>query len=170
MDCSGIGIFCSMLWKAKLISDVVRLIGLCAFLLFLIFYVRPVFLHPAQTTVLKFYGLPTDTHIFSPAKYFKDLSKKHFLKLELTGDPVVDNKKMEIIKYEERKMKYTNDTRQVIVVQLGKELSYGKFVELLDMVKGDDHKKYFEWNNSFYILLDEQKKPEGSNTIQPLYL
>lgn len=89
---------------------------------------------------------------FSGESVMKKLYKKKFLSYYLDGDHELNKTKLRFIRWEALHMKFTNDTTHVLRVRLGEGLSYGEFVYLLNMMVVDDHSRYFEWENVFYIF------------------
>jgi hypothetical protein len=64
------------------------------------------------------------------------------VKIELDGDRETNQKKIELIKYEARKLKYTKDTTTVINISLTNETTYSELVQLIDLCYADKHKRF----------------------------
>ena len=80
--------------------------------------------------------------------------KKKFITIYLTGDMKEDEKRFDLIRYESRRIKYTCDTNTIVKVHFTDENTYGQFVELVNMMGEDQHKRYMNYQDDFYILGD----------------
>jgi hypothetical protein len=80
------------------------------------------------------------------------ISSKNRIKLELNGDGELNAKKLELIKYEARKLKFTKDTNTVIDVTLTTETKYKEFIKLLYICNEDKHKRFVLVENRFVIF------------------
>lgn len=95
--------------------------------------------------------------------YFKKLiASKKQIKLELNEDRETNQKKIEFIKYEARKIKYTKDTNSVISISLTNETTYGEFVKLLNLCYADDHKLFVLFKKSFLIFGEYPPTPKDT--------
>ena len=65
---------------------------------------------------------------------------------------------MEMIRYEALKLKYTEDTSKVILINLTDSIRYGDFVSIIDMCEADGHKRYAYWDNKFVIFGELPKR------------
>jgi hypothetical protein len=81
--------------------------------------------------------------------HIKNKKKLNFL---LTGDHLTNQKKIETIRYEARRLKYTLDRSTVIVIAFTEDLYYADFVRLLDICLVDSLKRYATWDKYFVIL------------------
>ena len=61
------------------------------------------------------------------------------------------------------RVKYTYDATHIIKVHFMDENTYGQFVELVNMMAKDKHKRYLFFNDNFYILGEQ---PPDENMIQ----
>jgi len=77
--------------------------------------------------------------------------KKIFIRIDLTGELSEDKKRMEFIRNEARKLKYTDDTTHILKVHFTDENTYGQFVELVKIMTEDHHKRYMLYKDDFYI-------------------
>jgi len=85
----------------------------------------------------------------------RSLKKKKVIHLELTGNVPEDDKKLAFVQFENRRLQYTNDTSSIIEIHLANEITYGRFVGLVNMMLKDGHKKYGLWKNNFYIIFSD---------------
>jgi hypothetical protein len=160
-----------MIQRNHLKSNIVGISSLTVFLFFIVCYVKPTFL----TKHLENYITLVDpsskpSNLFYAPRILKQFSKRHFINFNLTGNVIEDDKIMEVIRYEARKMKYTNDTTQVICIHFSNDVTYGRFVELLNMMLQDGHEHYMHYDNSFYILEFSPAIIEQHKKIEPIYL
>jgi hypothetical protein len=122
-----------------------------------------------SSTVLRLF-IPTDDN--SPSQYsFSRYAVKAQLKgkkintVYLNGDRRLNAKKLDFIAYEALKLKYYHDTSQILHVKFTAETTYGEFVQLVNIMHKDDHKRYAWLDDDFYIL---GEPPPDPNAI-PLY-
>ncbi|MEP7320087.1 MAG: hypothetical protein ABI921_15125 [Panacibacter sp.] len=78
--------------------------------------------------------------------------KKIFIKIGLTGELDEDKKRIEFIKTKARELKYTYDTIHILKVHFTEDNTYGQFVELVNIMNKDRHKRYMLYKDDFYIL------------------
>ena len=103
---------------------------------------------------------------FSKYNLERDIRKKNKIKFSLGNDKDENKRKMEIIKYEARKLKYTEDTSAVILIQLSDSINYGEFISIVDLCETDGHKRYASWDNKFVIFGEPPpKKKDTSNSL-----
>lgn len=101
----------------------------------------------------------------------QSLKKKKVIHLELTGDVLEDDKKVAFVQFENRRLQYTNDTSSIIEIHLANEITYGRFVGLVNLMLADRHKKYGLWKNNFYILFSDAAPPVlQTDTVETLDL
>jgi hypothetical protein len=104
--------------------------------------------------------LPDDTP--SPQRYLKTYNAPDVLKewrkqhkkiitIDLTGDLQEDKKRLEFIRNEAQRLKYTYDTTSILKVHFTDENTYGQFVELLNIMIKDRHKRYMLFQDNFYV-------------------
>ena len=101
------------------------------------------------------------------------IKKKNQIKITLDGDQITNQKKLELVKYEARKLKYTTDTTTVIRIILTDETTYGEFLQLIKLCNEDKHKRYALLKRSFVIFGEypsSSKKTDTTKEIYPIYL
>jgi hypothetical protein len=110
-------------------------------------------------------------HPFTVKYAFSYNSSKKRIKLELNGDGELNAKKLELIKYEARKLKYTKDTNTVIEVTLTTETKYKEFINLLYICNEDKHKRFVLVKNRF-VIFGPLVAPKNKfiKTISPHYV
>ena len=120
-------------------------------------------------TVLRLF-VPTDDN--SPNQYkFSRYAVKAALKgkkintVYLNGNRELNAKKLDFIAYEGLKLIYYHDTSQILHVKFTPETTYGEFVQLVNIMQKDGHKRYAWLDDDFYIFGDP---PPDPNAI-PLY-
>ena len=88
----------------------------------------------------------------------KYIAKKKKIKFEFDENKIENYKKLEIIRYEALKLKYTLDTSTVILLSLSDSISYGEFVSIVDMCETNEQKRYASWDNKFVIFGEPPKE------------
>lgn len=78
---------------------------------------------------------------FSKFYLEKDISRRKKVKFVLDDNKENNKRKLAVIRYEALKLKYTEDTATVILINLTDSTSYGDFVSIVDMCIIDDHKR-----------------------------
>jgi hypothetical protein len=91
-------------------------------------------------------------YVFEPTSILEANKDKKFIPVILTTDVNENQKKLDFIRFEAKRLKYTNDTNQILKVFIPDCSKYGTFLSLLLMMNEDQHKKYFEYQNWFYIF------------------
>jgi hypothetical protein len=82
-------------------------------------------------------------------------------------------KKLEFIEQEAMKLKFYHDTTQVIKVHLSSDNTYGEFVQLVNIMVKDGHKRYTWIDDDFYIFGEDplhSEEPSQPERIKPVYL
>lgn len=79
-------------------------------------------------------------------------TKKKFITIDLTGEIKEDEKRIDFIRMEARRLKYTYDTTHILKVHFTEENTYGQFVQLVSIMQKDLHKRYMLYKDDFYIL------------------
>ncbi|MEO5593924.1 MAG: hypothetical protein ABIR15_03220 [Chitinophagaceae bacterium] len=124
-------------------------------LLFILKFVTiPAFIPVDHETVIRQYLPSEDRNNFYSGYQLIDqaLKKKKIIHINLTGDDTEDDKKIIFIQSEARRLKYTCDTTKLIEIHLSDQISYGRYVELVNMMLKDQHRRYALWKNNFYIF------------------
>ena len=104
------------------------------------------------------YFAPKDTRphdwskIFSKYILIDEIKKKRKIQVTLDDDKFANKKKINLIRYEAQKLKFTNDSSAVVLITLTNETTYGEFVSLLDICLMDDHKKFAAFDDKFVIF------------------
>ncbi len=108
---------------------------------------------PKQYGLLPF-NVPTEdkNSPYSIYQIEERIKMKKQIQLTLDADDETNEKKMEIIKYEARKLKYTQDTSAVLRVRFTDDITYGLLVRLIDLCHVDGHKRFVLLKNSFVIF------------------
>ncbi len=78
--------------------------------------------------------------------------KKIFIRVDLTGELAEDKKRIDVIRNEAMRLKYTNDTTHILKVHFTEDNTYGQIVELVNIMNKDRHKRYMFYKDDFYIL------------------
>jgi hypothetical protein len=123
------------------------------------------------------YFVPKSSVSKDPNGYFdirrilKSIEKKKFISVALTNEDDEDQKRFSFIRFEARTLKYTNDTNTIVKVFIPDNCKYRAFLTLLYIVNEDQHKRYFEYQNWFYIFGEEPTKAgQTGREIYPIEL
>ena len=98
----------------------------------------------------------------------KEIKRKKQIKFTLDNNEKDNRRKMEVIRYEALKLKYTEDTSAVTLINLTDSASYGDFVSIADMCEAHGHKRYASWDNKFVIFGAWPKKKKEISNSPPL--
>jgi hypothetical protein len=105
------------------------------------------------------------TYILS-TKWIEDIiRKKKQIKITLDEDRITNQKKIALIRYEARKLKYTQDTTTIIRVNLTDETTYGELLQLIKLCNEDKHKRYALLKRSFVIFGEPSSKKVSEKPI-----
>jgi len=116
-------------------------------------------------TVLRLF-VPTednspDQYRFSRYAVKAQLKGKKVNTVYLNGDRRLNAKKLDFIAYEALKLTYYHDTSQILHVVFTAETTYGEFVQLVNIMHRDDHKRYAWLDDDFYIFGDPPPDPNA---------
>ena len=118
-------------------------------------------LYTTRVPVIIKYNIPDDqpNGVFNGKKAASEIKRKfQLINYQFTENKYENQKILETIKAEARRLKYTKNKTHVIRIHFHENMEYGQFLQILLLMKEDGHKRYFEWDNYFYIL--------GENKIQ----
>ena len=99
----------------------------------------------------------------------KEIKRKKQIKFTLDNNEKDNKRKMEMIRYESLKLKYTEDTSTVVLVDLTDSITYGNFISIVDMCVEDGHKRYAGWDNKFVIFGEWPEKKKELREIPLIY-
>lgn len=119
------------------------------------------------------YNIPSDDKddMFSGPKAVTAINK-HFLlqTFTLSGN----DKKDEEVMFEFNKAVRRNSELKkpvtIIRLNLGNNITYGRFISILSLMKKEDYKRYFEWENYFYVITKNIRIPGYDMSPPRLYL
>lgn len=101
------------------------------------------------------YNIPSDEPDgpFSGKRAVQQLKKKYtFITYKFTGKTEIDDKIFDSFRNEAKRLAYTKNKDNVIRIHIPENLTYERFIQLLSLMKEDGYRKYFEWDNYFYIV------------------
>ena len=152
------------------------IISITGLLFILKFITLPAYIPLKYETVIKQTLLSEDPNK-SYSRYQlidQTIKKKKIIHISLTGNTLQDDKEVAFIQFKASCLKYTNDTTSILEIHFSNETSYGRFVELVNIMLEDGHKKYGLWKDNFYIIFTPANTipsaPQGNDAIKPLYL
>lgn len=110
-------------------------------------------------------------YAFSTHSVYNIIKGKKKIRIELDNDRLTNQKKINLIQYEARKLKYTMDTTTVIIASLTKDVLYSEIMQLIRLCKNDSHKRYALVDNNFIILGEYPKEPiDSTKKVEMIYL
>jgi Biopolymer transport protein ExbD/TolR len=124
--------------------------------LFIVFKLSINKFQPQQYSYLPF-TVPSENkdepyYRFSSYWIEQQIKNKKQIVLTLDADEKNNQKKFELIKYEARKLKYTQDISTVLRIKFTNDINYGTLVRLIDLCYTDQHKRFVLLKNSFVIF------------------
>jgi hypothetical protein len=154
--------------KLFYVSGIISLIGIWSFY----FFFREKFVIKKESYLsLIMPNDVNDNNLFSTGVILRQILYKKQIKIELNGDQETNQKKMELIRYEARKLKYTKDTMTVLNISLTNEIIYGDIVKLLDLCYADKHKRFVLLKKSFIIFGEySERRKDTTKQIPMMYL
>jgi biopolymer transport protein ExbD len=121
-------------------------------------------------TVIKFF-VPKEDY---QSPYFSTFSRSS-VKAALKGKKIntvyldehhpLNARKLEFVAGEALKLKFYHDTTQVIKVRFSDETTYNEFVQVVNIMHKDSHKRYALLDNDFYIFGETPPEPQESYMI-----
>jgi len=125
---------------------------------------------PLNLSAIKFIvpGHETPCNISWSETYVdQQLRRKKKINFILNEKGAVNKKKMNVIRQEALKLKYTNDTSTVILISLTDSMLYSDFFGLINICKEDNHRTFTLWKKKFVIFGEElPRKKEISDDSQ----
>jgi biopolymer transport protein ExbD len=97
---------------------------------------------------------------FSRSVVMAGLKGKKINTVYYNEDHDLNARKLEFIEQEALKLQFYHDTTQVIKVHLSSKTNYGEFVQLVNAMYKDNHKRYAWLDDDFYIYGEEPPAPE----------
>jgi hypothetical protein len=98
------------------------------------------------------------------------IEKKKTISFSLDSNYEINNVNFFIIRIISLYLKKKHDTCCIIKVHLGKNMAYGEFIKLLNYMIIDDHGRYAEWEDNFYILPEKVLIKDGISVNSIFYL
>jgi hypothetical protein len=105
---------------------------------------------------------------FNGEEILEKLSRKKFVTIQLDGDE--DFKKIEVIRYKVRELKYTNDTGTVLRITWGNEFTFSQLIELIHMMQEEKQKRFMLFKDAFYVIFSDWIEQKQQLISEPIYL
>jgi hypothetical protein len=131
---------------------------------------------PQKETIIQLVGpkenIPgqNDIPYFNVVAILKEINRKRKINLLLDDDLLTNKKKLDVIQFEARKLKYTFDTSSVIVVRLSENTSYGEFVKLVNLCLSNSILRYATWDDYFVIFGEDPPAKIKADSIVTCFL
>jgi hypothetical protein len=94
---------------------------------------------------------PANNKFLDIKNYLKKYQHKKVLNFILKND-AEDDEKIDLLKFEIKRIKHICDTSTIIKVHLTDNTTYGEFVNLINIMKIEKHPRYTLWQDDFYIF------------------
>lgn len=94
----------------------------------------------------------TGNYPFSTVPLLKLIAAKKKIRVSLNDDSISNQKKMNLIRQESRKINYTNDTNSVVMVTFEKNAAYSNLLALMQLCTDDQYKRFALIQNNFIIF------------------
>jgi hypothetical protein len=109
--------------------------------------------------------------VFTEKYILRKLIAKKRITITLDGDRQTDFKKIELIRYEARKLNYTLDSTTVLDIHFSSETKYQSIIDLLRMCQYDGQKVYVYMKDRFIIFgCPPDESPKSKTKIEPIHL
>jgi hypothetical protein len=113
------------------------------------------------------------TKSFSKYGIIDDLISIKIISITLDNDYSSNKKKIDLIRLEAQKLKYTNNYSSAILITLKDDVRYSEFIAILNICVMDNHERYAAFDDKFVIFGPRETKKERkqkAKEIEPLYL
>ena len=118
-----------------------------------------------RQTVLKLFvpseDKPSPYLRFSRSVVLAGLKGKKINTVYYDEDHSLNARRLEFIEQEALKLKFYNDTTQIIKVHFSNETTYNEFIQVLNIMYKNGHKRYTLLDNDIYDLGEPPPDPES---------
>jgi hypothetical protein len=90
--------------------------------------------------------------LFSSRNISNEINRKNNILFNLDNNERDNFEKFKLIRFEAKRLKYTNDTNSVIVIKLSDSSYYSAIVELVNICEVDRHKRFALFDRQFVIF------------------
>ncbi len=105
-------------------------------------------------------------NIFSSRRISNEIRQKKKIQFNLDNNTMANKEKLDLVRHEAKRLKYTNDTNEVIVAKLNDSTVYSVIVGLMNICHEDGHKTHALFDRQFVIFGEPAyKKPKP----EPMY-
>lgn len=103
--------------------------------------------------------------LFTERWLMKGVEKKKKIRFFLNADRKTNQNKIDLIRSEARRLKYTLDSNSVILVEFSNDLLYRELFRLLDNCVTDSIRRYATFDNKFVIFGETTPKEKSSESF-----
>jgi hypothetical protein len=139
--------------KLYYLPGIISLIGLTVFLPYV--YDKTI-IKPSAAIDLNVPKIPDNEeepgYSYSIKHILNAAHNKKKLRITLNGDQITNQKKLELIRFEARKLKFSFDTTSIIWVKFTGDLPYSDFIRLLEICRIDSIRRYAVWDRNCIIF------------------
>lgn len=108
---------------------------------------------------------------FSLSKIHNDIKSKKQIKIKMTDDKITNQKKIKVISYEIRKLKYTTDSNTVVYLTFSNEMNYSEMLIALRLCMIEGLKHYTLVKSGFIMFPGYIPPPKDpTKKIELIYL
>jgi hypothetical protein len=105
-------------------------------------------------------------YVFSESWILNDIRNKKKTRFWLDNDHESNKKKIELIRFEAKKLEYTLDSSSVILIEFTDDLVYEELFRIYDNCIADKIKRFASWDSYFVIFGGYRLSPKKSNDAE----
>jgi hypothetical protein len=103
--------------------------------------------------------------LFTERWLMNSVEKKKKIRFFLNAERKTNENKIDLIRSEARRLKYTFDSNSVILIEFSNDLLYGELFRLLDNCIADSIRRYATFDNKFVIFGETTPKEKSSDSF-----
>lgn len=104
-------------------------------------------------------------HMFSVVHWIEYINSKKQIRFTLNNDHEENRKKIELIRLDALRIKFTRDTNTVIRIHLSNDINYHEFVTLINICYADNLTNWITWDNNFIIAHYEPPFADSTTAV-----
>jgi len=106
---------------------------------------------------------------FSKGYILQSIQNKKQTLICLDSDHEMNLKKLEFIRREAQRLKFTNDTSEILKITFSDESNLHELVRLFDIMLMDEQKRYTLLGHNFYVFGEPRPEPEKTISISSFW-
>lgn len=133
--------------------------------------IQDTFMRSYQTFVINVPKIRNNPNTFNAFMILDEIKNKKKIHIELNEDRIANQKKIDLIIYEARKLKYTKDTSTVIDINFTTVTTFREIMQLIEICYTDNHKRFALLNKRLIIYGEYPlRKMDTTRNIPLIYL